>query len=253
METPLQQDWRDPTAPAEFASEGYSDQLIFHILDHGEDTVDNVRELGKWCVLNGQEVNFYVLDWAAWGHDYGYFQYKDLSDAEKERWPSREKYAAAMTRARMEALGAPEDVIAQVEEAIWSTELGVECTTQEGRILRQADLQNVGSKDVVDFLRNTVKLFKEERFLEGKPTNIFKLPEFVAFCHKQFKALSIYNAENVSLGDFDQASNGMSLLSVASAPNIANLLPRRIQSLYENIGSLLFKDQVETLSDPEQD
>ncbi|HET7320158.1 MAG TPA: hypothetical protein VFI84_01060 [Candidatus Saccharimonadales bacterium] len=243
MEHPRQlSDWHDPESAEEYLREGYSDRLYYHIYDHAIDTRTKARELGKWCAYNGQIIDFYVLDWAALGHDYGYLEYDMLPEDVRNRYPTREKYAAAMTGGIMASFGAPQTAIRQVKEAIWSTEVGVGCTSKEGRILRQADLANVGGKNRADFFINTIKLYREYRLLGGENPNLFFAREFINYCIKSNRVLSIYNTEDVSLGDFDKDLDGHSTFCKNASENIRMLLPDRIQKLAELAGSKLLAD-----------
>lgn len=252
---PQIQDWRDPEVIEAALRPGYDDRLYFHPFSHALATRAEARERGKWCVYedtaidpqNRGSIDFYVLEWAGEGHDFGFYAWTFLTDEEKARHPSREKYAAANVRGIMEQLGAPESTIGQVEAAILSTELNVPCTTREGRIIRQADLANVGSADTVEDLANffwsTVKLYRESRLLSGRSPNKFLPLEFIDFCIKSYKVLATYNAEDVSLGSFDRTPDGRSLFCAAAGEKIPMLkVPLRIVELARQAGASLLHD-----------
>lgn len=246
MESSTQlRDWRNPTVMEEETVTGYSERLFYHVYSHALSTRADARELGKWCVYNGLEVDFYVLDWAALGHDYGYLDYKYLPLSIKELYPSREKYAAAMIGGKMANLGAPAETIEAVKQAIWSTEVEVKCISLEGKIIRQADLNNVGNESHPAFFWNTLKLYREHRLMGDENPNLFYPREFINYCIKSSKILSIYNEEDVSLGDFDRKADGRSIFCELAAANIRMLLPDRIQDLAQMAGSQLLKSTKE--------
>jgi hypothetical protein len=235
--------------------QGYDNRLYFHYYGHALDTRDEARERGKWCAYedlaadpdNCGSINFRVLEWAALGHDYGFYAWTFLPDEEKARYPSRERYAAAETSRIMASLDAPEDVIAQVEAAIRSTELNVACTTREGRVLRQADLANVGNatspRNLAAFFWSTVALYREKRLLGGQSPDRFIPLEFLDFCLKSYKVLAAYNAEDVSLGGFDRTPDGRSLFCAAAAEKISRLKkPLKIIELARQAGATLLRD-----------
>lgn len=253
--SPQIRDWRNPAVIEGLVRPGYDERLFFHRYGHALTTRNEVRELGKWCAYEDaarnpddpEGVNFYVLEWAALGHDYGYYEWTFLSDSEKARYPSREKYAAARTRGFMEELDAPEAVITEVEAAILSTELAVACTSREGRVLRQADLKNVGNrttmKNLKGFLLNTVNLYREDRLLKGKSAKLFIPHEFISYCLVSHKILSTYNAEDVSLGDFDRTADGSSLFCYYAGEKIPLLAEqKRILGLAKQVGFKLLRD-----------
>lgn len=228
---------------------GYDDRLYFHVYDHALDTRAQARELGKWAAYNGLDVDFYVLDWAAIGHDFGFYEWTFLSGEEKALYPSREKYAAHKVEAMMQELGAPEEKIQGVKEAIWSTEKGVECTTLEGKILRQADLQNVGTDNPKSFIFNTIKLYREKRLFDGKSPRGFNLAEFISFGVNSYPFLVAYNEEDVSLGDFDREANGQSSFRNVADKQIRMLLPDQIYTLLHHNYPRLFqiKEEVDSI------
>lgn len=243
-------DYRNPELIEQLTRPGYDSRLFFHVYEHARETRDEVRERGKWCVYNGQEVDFYVLDWAALGHDYGYYEWTFLSDEVKALYPSREKYAAARIADMMAEHEAPAEKVRAVQEAIWSTQVGVACTSLEGRILRQADLANIGTQNDLqglgNFLWNTVKLYREDRLLKGKSPNRFVPHEFIAYCLASYKVLSSYNAENVSLGSFDRAPDGQSLFCHYAAEKLPLLADQsRLLSLARKVGFTLLRDDRE--------
>ena len=242
--------WRNTAATEDLLQDGYSDRLFFHVYEHALATREIARELGKWVAYEEQkkplgerrEVDFYVLDWAALGHDYGYLQYVSLPQSVKSRYPSREKYAAAMVGGLMASAGAPAEKVRAVKEAIWSTEAGVPCTTLEGRILRQADLANVGSPNQANFFINTVRLYREYRLFNHRDPQGFHPREFIGHALMNYRILSRYNAEDVSLGDFDREADGRSKFCRVVSENMQFLLPERIKTLATIAGSTLLKD-----------
>lgn len=238
------EDWRNPAIIERLMRPGYSERLFYHRFEHAQETRDIARELGRLCVKNGKEVDFYVLEWAALGHDYEYLEYDAVLSDVRAQYPSREKYAAAMVAGMMANHQAPQEKIQMVKEAIWSTEVDVPCTSLEAKIIRRADLDNVGSENPIPFFFNTLKLYREWRLLNHKDPHFTKInvPEFINYAINSAKVLSRYNAEDVSFGDFDLDETGQNIFCKRAARNIQMLFPDRIKELAQKAGSSLFKE-----------
>jgi hypothetical protein len=235
-------DWRNPAVIEGLTRPGYNERLFYHTYEHALETRDIARELGKLAVYNGKDVDFYVLEWAALGHDYGYLEYESLPSEIKQEYDSREKYAAAMVGGIMANYHAPQEKIQRVKEAIWSTQVLVLCQSEEAKIIRQADLSNVASENPAPFFLNTIKLYREWRLLQGKNPNVVNPHEFISYALSSAKFLDQYNKEDVSLGDFDRDENGQSIFCKLAAKNIQQLFPKHIKELAHKAGSTLLKD-----------
>jgi hypothetical protein len=225
--------WRDPVQLEAQARPHYID-LEFHNWPHALAVRADTRANAQRCVDHGLTIDWDVLDPASLNHD-GDFWIPPGS-APGYKYKTKERAAAAIVRREMPVLGMPADKIKHVSDIIKSSEKGVRCKTLEARCMRQADLANVAHPNPIVILNGTYRLYKETKRLNGeqpKPPSM-RLPflkDFLGFAAVSYEILTVYNDEDVSLGDFDRDQEGRSLFAQHAAKNIALLTPARLTDL----------------------
>lgn len=221
---PNQEYWRNPEVLEWHASQYYSD-LPYHNWEHATSVRDRCRELAMVCFTQGLTVDLEVLEAAALYHDAGYHQRQEQYGVGTAAmaW-TKEKYSQYLAATDLQALGMPNEKIAQVLSCIASTQADIDCTSIEGKILAQADIENVGGDPMV-FMKNTLKLYKETGMLAVSE----KVPSLVEYAHKSHKYLQLFLAKDLSLGNFDiDPESGRSWLCSRGIKNNMLLIePRR--------------------------
>mgnify|MGYP002336144046 CR=1 FL=1 len=189
--------WRNPEVLEMRAQAHYID-LPYHNWEHATSVRDRCRQLATVCFTQGMEVDFEVLEAAALWHDAGFHLPKEqygLGSVAKS-W-SKEHYSMYLAAIDLQDLGMPDEKIGKVIEAIASTEAGIDCTSLEGRILAQADIENVGG-DIMVFLKNTLNLYKEAGML-----NAGAVPSLMEYAKRSYGYLQQFLSKDLSLGEFD--------------------------------------------------
>lgn len=222
--------WRNPEVLEMHAKAHYID-LPYHNWEHATGVRNRSRQLAMVCVTQGMEVDFDVLETAALWHDAGFYVSKDeyaFGTAGKSL--SKEHYSMYLAGIDLQGLGMPDDKIGKVLDAIASTEAGVECTSLEGRILAQADIENVGG-DIMVFLRNTLNLYKETGMLSSG-----KVPPLLEYAKRSYGYLQQFLSKDMSLGDFDvDPDTGTSFLCARGFKNSRLLIspPRTLKLWFD--------------------
>lgn len=222
--------WRNPEVLEMHAQAHYID-LPYHNWEHATGVRNRCRQLAMVCVTQGMEVDFDVLEAAALWHDAGFYVPKDeygLGTTGKS-W-SKEHYSMYLAAIDLQGLGMPDDKIVKVLDAIASTEAGIDCTSLEGRILAQADIENVGG-DMMVFLRNTLNLYKETGML-----NSGSVPPLIEYAKRSYGYLQQFLSKDLSLGDFDvDPDTGTSFLCARGFKNSRLLIspPRTLKQWFD--------------------
>ncbi len=244
MATPEQQEvWRDRETIEELARPHYSYEsdegsieLPFHNWPHADYVTDKSLEIADNAERHGEQINVAVLVAAPPYHDADFF----MKPGVDHPYSSKELQSSAVAQSDISLLGAPLEFVRHVGSAIESTQVGVKCTSQEARILRQADLSNITSWNPLVFLNGTYRLYKESKILSGQPLISFSLnpdafiKDFVKFSGISYEILTAYNEEDISLGDFDRDRLGVSLFQKRAAKNIPMLVPKRITRILQS-------------------
>jgi hypothetical protein len=223
--------WRNPEVLEAYAKTHYID-LPYHNWEHAVSVRNRSRELALVCITQGLEVDLDVIEASALWHDAGFYlrnEHYGLGSV-SENW-SKEHYSIYVSVIDLQKLGMPDEKIKKVADAIASTEAGVECTSLEGRILAQADIENVGG-DIVVFLKNTLNLYKEAGILaiDGK------VPPLFEYAKRSYSYLQLFLAKDLSLGAFDvDAESGRSLLCSRGMMNSSLLIspPKVLKRMFD--------------------
>lgn len=215
--------WRNTEILEQNAERHYVNLPFHNFQEHVREVRESCRQKSLVCISQGLSPDLDVIDAGALWHDAGYH----VPTAE-HGFRSKEQYSCSLADKDLRALGMPESKIAHVLEIIRSTEGGVACQSLEGRILRQADLDNLASSNPFAFLKKTLKLRDETKLLTGKE------PSLVEFARSSYSFLQLYVSEDVSLGEFDRAPDGESWFCSAAKRNVELLISPQITRLMQN-------------------
>ena len=178
---------------AEFAEARYSN-LPYHNWSHASvDTLGEAMRLCDYCEENGQQVDRFRVAIAALCHDI------DFDKPVPPGLNSKEEHSAYNTAMFLYSIGVDQPTIEGVVTDILGTECGGKCEEPETKIVRRADLSNVGG-GYWNFSRNTVLLIWESVKLSKRPFDPTNLRSVIdASC----QVLGSYVDDDLSLGDFD--------------------------------------------------
>lgn len=223
--TPSSESWRNPDI-IDAALQPLYPELPYHNWRHGSETAAASAALASvYAACKGNEpCNKLRIEWGGKGHDAGIGAYKSDRWLQK-RFGSAEKYSADLTLTHMAATGAPLELAEQVQEDIWSTQVGIACTSLYALFLRRADLKNVYSRNRFEIIRCSFLVLREEKLLHGEaPGGKLDFDEAVHFAEKSHSFLQPYIDEDVHLGSFDVDAEGRTANERAAA-NHRQLLP----------------------------
>lgn len=107
---------------------------LFHNLEHTQDVVEAATTIGKHSQLNADEMESVIV--AAWLHDVGY----------RNGYQNHEEASMKMASEWMTGLGASQQKIRDVVEAIAATRVPQQPLTLIGKVLCDADLYHLATK-----------------------------------------------------------------------------------------------------------
>lgn len=131
-----------------FASK-LSEEFKFHTLGHTLEIVNSCKKIGEAIGVTDDEMEMLLI--AAWFHDVGYTQ----------TYVGHEAVSSSMVEEFLRSTNYPEDRILTIQSIIMATKMPQQPTTTLEKILADADLYNLGSREF--FLRN--EEIREELFL----------------------------------------------------------------------------------------
>lgn len=193
--------------------------LRYHNWDeHIATSFQAAMDLCDTCEEHGVPVDRLVVGIAILGHDAGYSHYK--SDKELKRhtgFDSREAYSTHITESILSSMGYDGEFIEEVSRSIMATKLNAPCDTTEQKIVRRADLHNIGGPFTGMFV-NFLRLYKEGMELSGKPADP------VAAIEQSGIVLERYmHGADLSLGEWDRDANGVCRFVNRALSNILQL------------------------------
>ena len=118
----------------DYLNEGLSDDFLFHNLEHVEQTVSAVNEIGENSGLNESDLE--VLNLAAWLHDIGHV----------ENYDGHEDKSIELATGFLKEQGYPEEKIQVVNDCINATKMDVKPANLLQEIICDADIINIGRK-----------------------------------------------------------------------------------------------------------
>lgn len=137
----------------------YDPQLPYHNWDHAVQVHDKAMKLADLCESFGMTVKREALACACLGHDALFVIRPSVL-----KHATKEDVACQVIANTLLEMGAPKWFADEVQGIIVATKHGVAPLTIEQKIIRAADLGNVGG-DYAQFRENTTRLFEEAKYL----------------------------------------------------------------------------------------
>jgi len=204
--------------------------LPYHNFDHALETLWESMRLADLCEANGVPVNRKALVVGALFHDAGYFR-----DHEEQGFDTKEDYSAFLIAAFANRYEMDSDDLFTAQNAIVATTRGSKVYSVEDKILRRADLINISGRYTEDFLLKTRLFHKETEQLTGKSISVWD------FATEAIKILSDYLDDDLSLGDFDNNSERMSVFQFQAVQNLKCLAREIAIETGQRIGDIAKK------------
>lgn len=142
------------------AKELYKD-LPYHNWDHALEVRDTALEIADRYLDAGIYIDRQAVDFGSILHDIHYDKYFNPKD-----YINLEEFQAAKSAEIIEHHGFSDDLIYEVREIVRGTAKNSTPSTLEGKIVRRADLSNVGGP-YDRFVINAMKLLFEQKYLTG--------------------------------------------------------------------------------------
>ena len=155
-------------------NEKLSNTITYHNLPHTQRVVEKTKEITEGSNVDEKDAQLLVL--AAWFHDTGFTVSSNKHEHESVK----------ICRSFLESHKVPEEDIAAVSQLILATIMEHEPTTENEKIIRDADASHLGSKDyrdVCELLRKEWELTGERTLTEAEwlETNVNFLTEYHHF------------------------------------------------------------------------
>ncbi|MDY6771408.1 MAG: HDIG domain-containing protein [Candidatus Nanohaloarchaea archaeon] len=126
------------------AEQQYSDELPYHNFQHIQHALEFAETLLERCARYGIPVDSDIVRYAVLFHDAGYHE-----DHKAEGYDTKEQYSAAIAADELERHGRDQETIDEVRQCILATEEGASFDTPEEKIVRAADLAQIGGSYTV--------------------------------------------------------------------------------------------------------
>lgn len=190
----------------------YSNELPYHNFSHAEEAVENGRIIVQNCRKENLPVDEKVVYYANLFHDGGFHE------NHKERgFSSKEEYSAHLAGQALKALGEDNEIISQVQSAIWATHRDKKFVTNEEKAVRASDLAEM-AKDYETFLGNAMKLKLETEMMSGQ--NI----SWEEWKNRVKKLVEFYLSQDIHLTSAHDDENGDSVWHKKVKENLERFL-----------------------------
>ncbi len=141
----------------------YSKTLPYHNFGHALQTIAAGEKLVGEYAASGLEMNWEVIYYSLLFHDAGFHE-----DHRRKGFQSKEEYSAKLAEDVLTKSGVEKALIEKVKQTILCTERDAVCRNNEEKVVRTADLSNIGS-DYNHFRHDTEQLKKEHELITGAP------------------------------------------------------------------------------------
>lgn len=205
------------------AREFYVD-LPYHNFQHVLDTEIDSLKYADICEKNGLSPNRSVLSASALLHDANYY-----IDS-RQFYKTKEEYSMAIAGHILPFFDYSSEDIEQTQIAINGTEAGQNCPTLEAKILRRADIGNVGSSPR-EFLTKTCLIVHENILLNG--LNAVSWSDVVNVTNQKISSYLV--DDDFKFGDFEESSGGQ-LKFIADCLKNIRRLPHCRPEWLDNLG-----------------
>lgn len=199
----------------------------FHNQQHADQVTLDAMKLANYCEKNGLSSDRSVILVAAQYHD-ALFHEHSLGSG----FSSAERQSAAIAMEESYDLGFTDSQIEHVGACIESTERGVSCQSLEAKIIRRADLANLGGS-LGGFVISSFKLYNELHMQKRFPG------DWISLIQGSRASLADYLSEDISFGEFDRHHN-KSLWLIQTERNL-RILDRIVAQPAESANTLLNK------------
>ena len=226
--------WRDPSVLEQKAAAYYVD-LPYHNFRHAENTRDNVSAIARSCIKAGLDVLPRTVRNARIGalfHDAGFYV-----PVTEHGLASKEDYSADIAATELEKLGMPYEDIDEVVTDILGTRVSEVPKGWGGKALRRADLMNIATGTPTQVISIAFDLFNEDRLLKAEYGHTGKPLTFLEFARRSFDLITEFNADDVTLGDFDRVpGTGECRFTASIREKLVWFLEPKIQTVLSELG-----------------
>lgn len=198
---------------AEARAERYYTDLPYHNFEHAKGVAERASVLADRALDEGVLVNKDVVYYAALFHDAGYHE-----DHKALGFETKEDYSIDIAQRELSDLSIDPQIIEEVVACIEATKKDSSAETDEAKLVRLADIYNIGENDdeagYEVFLANSVKLRAEAEQMSGVTMT------WDEFKEKQIPIIEAYLAQDLSVTNADRDENGVWIFGKKGRNNI---------------------------------